>query len=109
MVVLGDGDRSDKEDILQGEGNFKVDPDSDNGHYPEEIVEEMNGPSTLGRGCGCGRKMQRGSGCGGGRGRGQRAQAADGELIRVSCTFISLMLLTVRFFTMMQPSQLMVD
>ena len=50
MVVLGDGDRSDKEDILQGEGNFKVDPDSDNGHYPEEIVEEMNGPSTLGRG-----------------------------------------------------------
>ena len=29
MDVLSDGDGSDKEDILQGEGNFKVDPDSE--------------------------------------------------------------------------------
>ena len=103
--VLSDGDGSNKEDVLQGEGNFKVDPDSDSGSdsdsdYPEENVEEMKGPSTfMGRGCGCGRKMQRGSGCGGARGPGHHPHGADGELIRGSRMSTSLMLLTVRFFT----------
>ena len=62
MAIAGDGDESNKENMLGEKGDVQADPADGNGSksdYSEKYVEEVNKPNTSrGRGHGQGRKSE---------------------------------------------------